>query len=615
MNPFAVRKFIIGGIIVLVISIYIIRLFYIQIIDETYKFSADNNSQRYVIQYPSRGLIFDRNNKLLVCNKAAYDLMLNRQELKPFDTAELANIIGIEKDQLKRILIRIKNNQEYVFKPAPFLNQLSDSVYAILQEKLYKFPGFFVQPRTLRKYTTKLAAHLFGYVGEVDSSIIKRNAYYQMGDYIGMSGIEKAYEKELRGKKGVTIYLVDVHSRIKGSFQSGRMDTSAVFGRNLISTIDADIQEYGEKLMSNFKGSIVAIEPSSGEILAFVSSPDYDPQLLVGRERSKNFNILKQNIQLPLFNRAIMPKYPPGSTFKLMNALIGLKEGVINKETMFSCLPGYVAGIIHVGCHIHPTPLDLPHSIQHSCNAYYCNVFRRIMENPAFPSQADSYNGWRKLLMTFGLGQKLNTDLPNELSGNIPLAGYYNKIYGRNHWISLTVISLAIGQGEVGVTPLQMANMVAAVANRGYYFIPHTVKSIQGIDTIDSRFKTKNFTAFDSALFTPIIDGMFMAVNGPDGGTAAIAAVPGLDICGKTGTAQNPHGQEDHSIFIAFAPKNNPKIALSVYIENGGFGSTYAAPIASLLIEKYLTDSVKRTWLEEYLLNARIDYSKYEKKH
>lgn len=499
MNPFSTRQYIIGGIISLVFFIYLSRLFYIQIIDNTYKYSAENNSQRYVTQYPSRGLIFDRHGNLLIGNEAAYDLMLNPQELKAFDTAEFSNIIGISIEQVKENIHKAKVYSHY--KSSPFMFQVSDITYAILQEKLYKFPGFYVQPRTLRKYNSNLAAHLFGYVGEVDSSIIRKDNYYQMGDYIGMSGIEKAYEKYLRGKKGVTIYLVDVHNRVKGSFQNGRFDTAPVVGKNLISTIDAGLQEYGEKLMKNCRGSIVAIEPSSGEILALVSSPTYDPQLLVGRVRSKNYNELKQDIRLPLFNRAIMPKYPPGSPFKLLNAMISLKEGVVSTETQFACYLGYTAGPIHVACHPHPSPLDMPHAIQYSCNAYFDNVFRRIIENPKFNRQPEAYDEWRNYIMSFGFGKKLNSDFPNELSGNIPSSKYYDKIYGKNGWKSLTIISLAIGQGELGVTPLHLANFAATIANRGFYFIPHTIRKIQDLDTIESRFTQPHFTDLDSILF------------------------------------------------------------------------------------------------------------------
>jgi penicillin-binding protein 2 len=603
MNQYSTRQYIIAGIFLSVFFIFLIRLFYIQIIDSTYKYSAENNSQRYVINYPARGLIYDRHHKLLVSNKAAYDLMVNPQELREFDTASFCKILNINKEYVDKTLKKIIDYSRY--KSSPFLFQVSDTTYAELQEKLYLFPGFYVQARTLRQYQYPIAAHLFGYVGEVDSSVIKKDDYYQMGDYIGMSGLEKSYEEQLRGEKGVNILLVDVHNRVKGSLQNGKLDRPAILGKNLVSSIDADLQNYGEKLIKNFRGSIVAIEPKSGEILAIVSNPTYDPSLLVGRERTKNFIDLRNDKSNPLFYRAIMSKNPPGSTFKLLNALIALQTGVATPATTFGCYRGYTAGPVHVNCHVHPSPLDMSHSIQHSCNAYYSAVFRKIIDDQKLPRN-DAYDVWRKLIMSFGLGQKIHTDIANELGGNIPSSKYYDRIY-RKSWSSLTVVSLGIGQGEIGLTPLQLANVACAIANRGYYYVPHVVKQIEGIDTIDQRFTKKNQTLINTEYFNTVVDGMYMAVNGPGGGTATGAAVKGLDVCGKTGTAQNPHG-EDHSIFIAFAPKDNPKIAISVYIENGGFGATIAVPLARLMIEKYLTDSISLPYYEQYLETKKINY-------
>lgn len=607
MNQYSIRQYIIGAIMLLVLFIYIARLFYIQLIDNSYKISADNNSQRYVTQYPARGIIYDRNHKILVCNEAAYDLMVSPMELKPFDTAEFCKILNITPQQVRETIKKARNYSRY--KSSPFLYQISDTTYAILQEKLYKYPGFYVLSRTLRKYNTQMASHLFGYVGECDSSHIKKDAYYQIGDYVGMSGIEKKYEKELRGKKGVNIYIVDVHNRIKGSFRGGRYDTTAIVGKNIVSTIDADLQLYGEKLMQRFRGSVVAIEPATGEILSFISSPAYNPSLLVGRVRSKNYRILAMNPEKPLFNRAVMASYPPGSTFKIVNALIGLKENVLVPETLFGCQLGFHMGSITLGCHEHGSPLDLTHAIQTSCNAYFCNVHKRIIENPHFPSIQESYTTWRKYTMSFGFGNKLGVDIPTELSGNIPSANYFNKIYGTNGWRWVTIRSLSIGQGEIGITPLQMANMVSTMANRGYYIVPHVVKALNDEPNSDSAYITRHYTPFDTSLYSIVVKGMQMAVNGPSGGTARVAQLPNIITCGKTGTAQNPHG-EAHSIFIAFAPKDNPKIAIAVYIENGGFGATYAAPVASLMIEKYLTDSISRPYLEDRLVNAVIDYNK-----
>ncbi|MCK4631501.1 MAG: penicillin-binding protein 2, partial [Bacteroidales bacterium] len=389
-------------------------------------------------------------------------------------------------------------------------------------------------------------------------------------DYIGISGIEKAYEEVLRGEKGVNVYMVDVHNRIKGSYQDGKKDRPAIVGINIFSTLDADLQEYGEKLMVNKIGSIVAIEPSTGEILALVSSPTYNPSRLLGRGRSKVFETLSTDTLEPLFNRPLMATYPPGSTFKLINGLIGLQEKVIFRQTEFYCYGGYISGRIHVGCHYHDTPLNLPEAVQNSCNAYFCNVFRRILDNPVYPSVREGYNSWRDHVLSFGFGQKLESDFAFELKGFVPMDSYYDRYYGKTGWSSLTVLSLAIGQGELGITPLQMANMTAAIANHGYYFTPHIIKEIEGETVIEERFYSKHITTIDSVYFPIIIDGMDRSVNGPpgSGSTARIARINDITVCGKTGTAENPHG-EDHSIFVAFAPKDNPKIALSVYVENG----------------------------------------------
>jgi penicillin-binding protein 2 len=484
---------------------------------------------------------------------------------------------------------------------------MSAVTYARLQEKLYKFPGFYVQSRTLRKYNYKVAAHLLGYVGEVDQKIIEKNPYYKARDYIGTTGLERTYEEDLRGKKGVNILLVDVHNRVVGSYLEGKYDTTAVVGSDLTTSLDAELQQYAEYLMQKMHGSVVAIEPSTGEILVMASMPTYDPSLLVGRVRRRNFgNLLMDTINKPLFDRAVMAVYPPGSTFKLINGMIGLQEGILEPSNMYGCAMGYHAGSLTVGCHRHPSPLDLEHGIQHSCNAYFCHVFRNTLDNKQYPSVADAYNMWRYHVLSFGFGKKLGTDLPNELNGYIPDVAYYDRYHGKGRWKSLTVVSLSIGQGELGITPLQMANMAATIANRGYYYTPHLVKKIKGKEDINPKFREKHFTDIDTAYFTPTIEGMSLAVKG---GTATVARMPNIEVCAKTGTAQNPHG-EDHSIFIAFAPRDNPKIAISVYVENGGFGATWAGPVASLLIEKYLTDTVTRPWLEERLLTFKSNYKK-----
>lgn len=598
-NAFVNRKYIIIAFIILGAVILLTRLFFIQVVDKSYRFSAENNVLRAVVQYPARGLIYDRNGKLMVYNQAAYDLMVIPAQTTSLDTLSFCELLGITKEYFKE---RIKAARQYSRRaPSIFLRQISAETYARFQEKMFLYPGFYVQPRTLRKYSKPVGAHVLGYVSEVDEAVIKNDVYYKMGDYIGKSGIEEAYEKELRGKKGVKIYLVDVHSRIKGSYANGRYDTAAVQGTDILTGLDIELQEYGERLMQNKTGSIVAIEPATGEVLALVSSPAYDPELLVGRVRSENYSRLQSDTMLPLFNRALMASYPPGSTFKPINGLIALQENVITPSTLFGCNNGY----LFVGCHSHSSPLSLKYGISNSCNAYFCQAFRRILENSRYPSVTDAFNKWREYLTEFGFGTKLETDFVNDLPGFIPTSGYYDKYYGQNRWKALTIISLAIGQGEIGTTPLQMANMTAAIANRGYYYSPHVVKSIGLNGNPFPRFLVKHIINIDSINFEQIVEGMAEAVNGGAGSTARSAAIKDIVVCGKTGTAQNPHGK-DHSVFVAFAPKDNPRIAIAVYVENAGFGATYAAPVASLMIEKYLKGTITNKYQEERILSLNL---------
>lgn len=602
-DRFANRKYLIMALVIFAAAALIIRLFIIQVINKTYRTSAENNVLRYVTQYPARGLIYDRNGELIVYNQAAYDLLVIPGQTTAFDTARFIEILGITTSDF---IERMKVARVYSrYTPSVFLKMISSETYGLLQEELYRFPGFYVQARTLRKYARPVGAHMLGYVGEVDEKLIAKDNYYRSGDYIGVSGIEKTYESELRGRKGVNIFLVDVHNNIKGSYADGRYDTVSVPGTNLYSTIDLSLQEYGERLMKNKTGSIVVIEPSTGEILALVSSPDYDPSLLVGRIRSDNFSRLQADTLNPLFDRALMASYPPGSTFKIMNGLIGLEEKVIRPSTLFSCTMGYHAGSLTVGCHSHSSPLNLPEAVTQSCNAWFCNAFRNILENKAYASVPEAYDHWRNYLIAFGFGNKLGIDLPNELPGFIPARSYYDRYYGKDKWKALTVISLAIGQGEIGTTPLQMANMAAIIANRGYFYIPHVIKKIGDDGAPASLYTQQYVTGISKINFEPVIEGMEGAVNGGPGATARGAALDSIIICGKTGTAQNPHGK-DHSIFVAFAPKDNPQIAIAVYVENAGFGSTFAAPIASLMIEEYLTGKVKRKYLEDRVLNTII---------
>ncbi len=597
-DSFINRKYVIMALIVLATLGLLVRLFIIQVVKSSYRLSAENNVLRYITQYPARGLIYDRNGKLIVFNQAAYDLMVIPAQVSNIDTTGFCDLLGISTDLFrKQLRIAINYSKR---APSVFLKQVSNETYAKFQEKMFLYSGFYVQPRTLRKYSKPVAAHILGYVSEVDDGLIKKNPYYKPGDYIGKSGIEESYEKDLRGRRGVKIFLVDVFSRIKGSYEKGKLDTLAVQGSNIVSGIDLDLQEYGELLMKNKRGSVVAIEPKSGEVLALISSPDYDPALLVGRVRSENFAKLQgDSILQPLFNRALMASYPPGSAFKPINGLIGLQEGVITPQTLFECHRGY----LFVGCHAHPSPLSIVGAIGNSCNAYFCQTYRRVLENPAYNTVADAYFKWKSYLNEFGFGSKLGTDFVNELSGFIPSTEYFDKYYGKNRWKALTVISMAIGQGEVGATPLQMANMTAAIANRGYFYTPHIVKSV-GVDhTIDERFTTKHQITIDTANFEQIVLGMEEAVTR---GTAAGVKLKDIIICGKTGTAQNPHGA-NHSVFIAFAPKDNPKIAIAVFVENAGFGATYAAPVASLMIEKYIKGEISNKALEKRILELNLE--------
>jgi penicillin-binding protein 2 len=596
-DAFINRKYVIMTIIALSFIVLIVRLFIIQVIKDSYRVSADNNVLRYVTQYPARGLIYDRNGKPIVNNQAAYDLMvIPAQTSKVIDTASFCSLLGITPEFF---ISRMKAAINYQRRaPSVFLKQISDATYARFQEKLFLYPGFYVQPRTLRKYTKPVAAHLLGYVSEVDDGIIKKDPYYKSGDYIGNLGIEESYEKELRGKRGVKIYLVDVFSRIKGSYADGKMDTVAVQGEDITAGIDIDLQEYGEQLMKNKRGSIVAIEPSTGEVLTLVSAPSFDPSLLVGRTRSDNYAALSADTVNPLFNRALMAWYPPGSTFKPVNGLISLQEQVITPYTLFACDNGYMG----VACHSHASPLNVVDAIMTSCNGFFCQAYRRILENPKYLTINAAYDKWKGYLTEFGFGNKLGIDFVNEKPGLVPSSSFFDKTYKGYRWKALTVISMGIGQGELITTPLQMANMTAAIANRGYFYTPHVVKAVGPDHTIDKKFTTKHIIDIDTANFEVIIKGMEAGVRS---GTGTVAAMKDIIVCGKTGTAQNPHGK-DHSIFIAFAPKDNPKIAIAVYVENAGFGATYAAPIASLMIEKYLNGTVTNKDREQSMLNLNL---------
>jgi penicillin-binding protein 2 len=599
------RKAVIYLIFYSVVIIYLLRIFYLQVIDDSYKLSANNNVIRLVTDYPARGLIYDRNGKLLVYNEPVYDLMIIPKQAKNIDSVRLCKLIGIPVEGYTE---RFQKAQQYSrVKASIFEKQLSVETYGALQGSLYKMPGFFVQVRTLRKYPTPMAAHLFGYIGEVDTNITKKDPYYKEGDYMGKSGIEQSYEKVLRGRRGIRRIMVDVFNREKGSFQNGRYDTASVAGENLVLSLDGQLQAYGEQLMRNKVGAVVAIEPSTGEILACVSTPSYDPNLLVGRARTKNYGSLVLDPTKPLFNRALMAYYPPGSTFKLINDLIGEQEGVLHPSTGYYCDGGYHMGSLTVKCDARHGLLRLETAIAHSCNTYHCYVFRSIIDQRKFKSTAEGYQNWRNHVLTFGIGKRLYSDLPQELKGNVPTIEYYDKYFGKSRWRSSTVVSLSIGQGELGITPLQMANTMCIIANKGYFYIPHIAKRAGNVTQVDRKFLEKNFTDVDASYYEIVIDGMESVV---ESGTAAASKIKGITVCGKTGTAQNPG--KDHSLFVGFAPRENPKIAIGIMVENGGWGSDWAAPIATLMIEKYLTDSISRPALEKRMLDGVVSPKVYQ---
>lgn len=580
-------------------AIFLIRLFYIQVIDDSYVLSSENQALRYIKQFAARGIIYDRNGKKIVYNEAVYDLMVTPRLLnKDFDTTKFCTLTHIPKEEF---INKMKKAKAYsIYKQTLFLEQLTLEQFAPIMEKLHLFPAFDVQVRSIRKIPYESIAHIIGYVGEVNKAVIERDSSYEEGDYIGMIGIERAYEQELRGQNGYKIYVANSKNVIKEAYKNGENDKASVAGKVLKLSIDIELQEYAYKLMAHKKGSVVAIDPKTGEILAMVSTPSYNPNLLVGRDRAKNYRALAQNDSLnPLFNRALMAEYPPGSTFKLLQALIALQEGDLSEYT------GYPCNKALVGCHDHPNASNLKEAIRYSCNPYFYNVFRNILDAPGniFYVHPKNLDKWYKHITSFGLGQKLGTDLWGERKGKIPNSNFYNKLYGEHRWAFSTIYSLSIGQGEILVSPLQMTNMAVSLANKGYYYTPHIVKDIEDKGP-RPEFLKPHRSSIQTKYFDVIQEGMRQVVE-EVGGTAGKARIKDVVVCGKTGTAQNPHG-EDHSIFIAFAPMKDPKIAISVYIENAGFGGTWAAPIASLVMEKFLNGSVQDTVKENYILDQKF---------
>ena len=596
------RKYVIGSIFILVAVILLIKLFIIQIVDDSYKHSSDNNTLRYITQYPSRGKIYDRNGQLLVYNDAVYDLMIIPSQVKDIDTASFCKLLNINEEIYNNNLKKaIKYSR---ITPSIFISQITKEEYGRIAEALYHYSGFYFQTRSIRQYPSPIAAHTLGSIGEVTKPEMERDIYYKLGDYIGKSGIEKYYEQELRGTKGIKITVVDVHNREKESYMNGAYDTLPVSGKDIILGIDAELQTYGEYLMAGKTGSIVAIEPSTGQILAMVSSPTYDPNELVGRKRGMRYSELLSDPNKPLINRAISGTYPPGSTFKMINGLVSLQSGAITANTAYPCSG---PNSVPIKCtHHHSSPVRLHDAIENSCNPYFWQAFQDMMNSRRFGNVKEAFKFWYDNVTSFGLGRTVNSDIPFTVSGNIPKMEYYDKVY-RGVWNAMTIRSLSIGQGEILVTPLQLANVAAAIGNEGYFYEPHYIRSfgnpndsLSQTAQIDSTFLKKHIINIKQQHFKDVKKGMQSVFEG-EHGTARMSYIPGITVGGKTGTAENPHGL-DHSIFMAFAPVENPQIAIAVVVENAGFGSTWAAPIASLMIEKYIKGEVTRPYLEKRVL-------------
>ena len=607
------RKFLLTGLTLVVGVVFIVRLLQLQVLNTSYQKLSDNNAILAISEYPERGFIYDRNRKLLVANQAAYDVMIIPENVIPFDTLAFCTLVNITK---KTLINNLKKARRFSKRlPSVIVNQISKETYAKLQEQMWKYEGFFIQKKSLRDYQINFGANVLGYVSEVNNNDIKKDNYYQPGELIGRQGIEKSYEKELRGEKGKRFLQKDRFNRIIGDYKNKSYDIEPKVAKDIQLTLDATLQKYGEFLMQNKRGGIVAIEPSSGEILALISTPSYNPNLLVGRDRSKNYRKLAgDTLAKPLFDRGLQALYPPGSPFKTLNALVALQEGVITHETKFKCNKGhYYARGAFMECHCgQGSRNDLLKGIYNSCNTFFANTYKRIIEKYETPEKG--LNQWNEHLKSFGLGNYLGYDLSIGKKGFIPNAAYYDQWYSKGAWKAATIISNAIGQGEVLTTPIQLANFTAAIANRGHYYTPHFLRSVSG-DSIPQKFVQKK-TSIDPKHFELVIDGMHKVV---EKGTARIARIKDIEVCGKTGTAENftkingiRTQLTDHSIFVAFAPKDDPKIALAVFIENGYWGGRWAAPIASLMIEKYINGEVKRSWLEKRMVDGDLS-SEYEK--
>ena len=611
-NSYESRKYILSGIVLLIFITYITQLFSLQISNDEYKSKADSNAFYKKTIYPSRGQMYDRNGELLVYNKPAYDITFVPREIKGLDTLELCKTLNITLEEFGARMERVRNKKHNPgfsnYTEQVFMTQIPMEDFAVFQEKNFLFKGFYIRKRYVRQYNHGVAGVLFGDIGEVSQRHIDKDSYYQRGDYIGTQGLEASYEKQLRGEKGTEVLLRDAHGRIQGKYQEGALDTPAVRGKNLTLSLDIELQMLGERLLKNKIGSIVAIEPESGEILCMVSSPSYDPSLLTGRDRGKNHKALSSDKNKPLLNRAIMGTYPPGSTFKTSQAAMFLEEGVVTPQTAFPCHGGFIFNKFKLGCHAHYSPTALKEAIGTSCNAYFCWGLHKMFGMSKYGGTKAAMNVWRDYMVSMGFGYALGVDLPGEVRGMIPNAEYYTRHYG-NYWRAVTVISISIGQGEVTLTPLQIANLGATIANRGKYIIPHIVKEVEN-DTIASKYLTPKSTMVSAASYEEVIKGMRHAVID---GTCRAANIPGLDICGKTGTAENRG--KDHSVFLGFAPMDAPKIAISVYVENGGFGAEYGVPIGALMMEKYLTGSLSEESEKkaETISKKKINYGKDER--
>ena len=607
-DSFHNRKYMLGGIVLTIVVVYIVRLAYLQLLSSDYKIFADSNAFMNNVIFPARGVMFDRNGSLLVYNQPAYDIMVVMHEVENLDTLDFCATLDITEQDFKQRMANIKDrskNPGYSsYTQQVFMSQLPRQNFSVFQEKLFRFSGFYIRERSVRRYSYPNAAHLLGDVAEVSPSDVERDPYYYPGDYIGKQGVERSYEKELRGLKGIQVLLRDAQGRTHGHYKGGEFDRKPVPGKNLTLSIDIELQKLGERLMQGKMGAIVAIEPATGEVLAMVSAPSYDPSQMEGRARGQHMIEMLHDPHHPMLNRAIQGTYPPGSTFKPAQGLTFLEEGIITGSTLFPCYHGFRHAHHKIGCHGHPSPINFVPAVATSCNGYFCwGLYYMLGNRQKYGTPQVAMNIWRDYMVSMGFGYRLGIDIANENRGFVPNTAYFDKAKGK-YWNSLGVISLSIGQGELLLTPIQLCNVAATIANKGWFYTPHVVHQIEGCE-IDSLYRTKRYTDVDSSYFNIIQDGMEAAVWGATGGTAHGAQIPGIKVCGKTGTAQNPHGK-DHSIFMSFAPREKPEIAISVYVENAGFGATWAVPIGSLMIEKYLTGEIRpeRKWVEERMVNS-----------